>query len=567
MLARRFRAPSSVALFVSLAAPLAATPQCELLTVEESAPAFQDLFGWSVSIEGDRAAIGAIQTDVNCPTGVDCNAGSVTVVENIGGATTTQVLFASDGATMDQFGQHVSLSGDTLAVGAHFAGAGKVYMFERQGGTWIETQILTSSDGQILFHFGHSLELEGDRLLVGSMLDDHAGPQSGSAYVFEREGGVWVERSKLTASDAAAQERFGRATDLSGDTAIVGAHLDSTLAPASGAVHVYEFDDGGTPADPSDDAWPEVARLAPSASSMNGSFGLAVEVTGDTAFVGAPGELDPSGANTGAVYVYERSVDPMGAPVWTEIDRFIAPGTEAGDGFGESLASNEWRLLVGAPGDDDGGSNAGAAYSYERDPSGAWVLTAKLVPDAAGDVDLAGREMTLALAGDLALVGSPARTTSETQAGAATVFDLAGCLGTPDCVPVPNSTGAGGVLRGRGSLLAAANDLTIEASALPPFVFCLFLASRDPGFVPNLAGGPGTLCIGGQFGRYNTFVQSTGATGTATLPVDVTAIPETNVLTPAVAGDAVWFQLYHRDTIPMSAVQANLTESLRVDFR
>ncbi|MCH7638885.1 MAG: FG-GAP repeat protein, partial [Bacteroidetes bacterium] len=117
-------------------------------------------------------------------------------------------LTASDGATGDRFGISVSVSGDRALVGAYRDDdmgnqSGSAYVFVRQGdGSWLEVDKLNASDGASNDYFGHSVSLSGDRALVGAYRDDDMGNNSGSAYVFVRQGdGSWLEVDKLNASD------------------------------------------------------------------------------------------------------------------------------------------------------------------------------------------------------------------------------------------------------------------------------------------------------------------------------------------------------------------------------
>ena len=111
---------------------------------------------------------------------------------------------------------------------------------------WIATELakLTASDAAALDEFGNSVAISGDTAVVGARDDDNAGgPNAGSAYVFERNqggAGAWGEVLKLTASDAAAQDRFGWSVALSGDTAVVGAYLgDHAGGTDAGSAYVY----------------------------------------------------------------------------------------------------------------------------------------------------------------------------------------------------------------------------------------------------------------------------------------------------------------------------------------
>jgi hypothetical protein len=174
-------------------------------------------------------------------------------------------LAASDAAPSDLFGVSVSLSGDTVVVGAFVdddAGAadtGSAYVFVREGTAWTEQAKLAASDAAAGDEFGTSVSLSGETALVGAFVDDHAGgADAGSAYVFVRTGTTWTEQAKLVAPDAASEDHFGYAVSLSGETAIVGARFD-------GAGSAYVFVRNGT-------AWTAQAKLVASDAAASDEF-------------------------------------------------------------------------------------------------------------------------------------------------------------------------------------------------------------------------------------------------------------------------------------------------------
>ena len=125
-----------------------------------------DLFGSSVSISGDTALIGAWGDNAS---------GSAYVFTRSGGVWTQQAkLLASDGAMFDGFGWSVSLSGDTALIGAPFRYdngdffSGSVYVFTRSGGVWTQQAKLLPSDGAAYDRFGGSVSLIGDTALIGA---------------------------------------------------------------------------------------------------------------------------------------------------------------------------------------------------------------------------------------------------------------------------------------------------------------------------------------------------------------------------------------------------------------
>ena len=159
-------------------------------------------------------------------------------------------LTASDGAEFDEFGR-VSISGDYAVIGAYGDDdngnrSGSAYIFERDGaGNWSETQKLTASDGAGFDQFGSSVSISGDYAVIGASYDSDDGFNSGSAYIFERNGaGVWSETQKLTASDAAEFDYFG-VVSISGDYAVIGAYWDDDNGNNSGSAYVFERDGAG----------------------------------------------------------------------------------------------------------------------------------------------------------------------------------------------------------------------------------------------------------------------------------------------------------------------------------
>ena len=149
-------------------------------------------------------------------------------------------LTASDAAADDLFGSSVAVSGDTAVVGASATtpspalNAGSAYVFVRSGGAWTQQAKLTASDAAADDKFGYTVAVAGDTAVVGAASDDTlAGTEAGSAYVFVRSGGAWTQQAKLTASDAAAFDHFGWSVAVAGDTAVVGGRDDTSPSRAA----------------------------------------------------------------------------------------------------------------------------------------------------------------------------------------------------------------------------------------------------------------------------------------------------------------------------------------------
>jgi len=251
------------------------TEQAKILASDGAAG---DYFGHSVCLSSDTAIIGAYgDNDGRGPL-----SGSAYVFTRSGSTWTEQAkLLPSDGKEWDRFGDSVSINGNIALVGADWAdwdypyghAAGSVYVFTRSGSTWTQQAKLQASDGVEFAHFGKSVSLSGDTVLIGAYGDDDNGDFSGSAYVFTRTGSTWTQQAKLLASDGTGSEGFGKSVSLSGDTALIGAFEDN-----SGSAYVFTRSGGST--------WTEQAKLQASDAAANG-FGWSVSLSGDTALIGA----------------------------------------------------------------------------------------------------------------------------------------------------------------------------------------------------------------------------------------------------------------------------------------
>ncbi len=306
-----------------------------------------DLFGSSVFIDGEYGVVGAYWDDDN-----GTNSGSVYVFHNDGNGWRQETkLTAGEGG--DEFGASVSLSGDYLIVGAHQdddggSNSGSAYVLHRNGSSWTQQTKLTAGDGVAGDFFGYSVSIDGDYVIVGAHQDDDNGINSGSSYVFHRNGSSWTQEAKLTASDGAKVDNFGSSVSVSGARAIVGAHLDDDNARESGSAYVFHR---------SGSSWSEEDKLTASSSAPLDRFGASVSISGDRVIVGAH-RGDHNGTDSGAAYVFRRN-----GTSWTIETRLTPNDGSAGDLFGFSVSIGGNYSLVGAPGVE---SFTGSAYVYSQ---------------------------------------------------------------------------------------------------------------------------------------------------------------------------------------------------------
>jgi hypothetical protein len=261
--------------------------------------AWDEEFGYSVSIDGDLALIGAPH-----PAIYGTHPGSAYIFARTGTSWSQQAkLTASDGEDEDLFGYSVSLDGDYALVGAvldnnaNGGDVGAAYVFKRSGSTWTEQAKLIAGDGMSGDQFGNTLSLCGDSALIGAHFDTHGGGiYRGSAYVFTRSGSIWTQQAKLTASDGMESDNFGRSVFLSGDRALVGAPNDWHVTMGEGSAYVFTR---------SGSTWTEQDKLIASDAGSDDNFGFSVTLYGDTALVGAHMDDHAAGTNAGAAYAFE----------------------------------------------------------------------------------------------------------------------------------------------------------------------------------------------------------------------------------------------------------------------
>jgi hypothetical protein len=276
----------------------------------------------------------------------------------------------------------VALSDATAIVVAEEHGA---YLFEA-GAEWTRTEVLTPNDRDDFGGYNVSAALAGDVALVGG---PSAGPEpdTGTIYLFDRGDDGWIQRYRFRPDDNEDRDEFGRAVAFDSDRVIVGdVHSPTMEVSWIGGAYVFEREGTG---------WTQAAALGTDAQDL---FGTSVAVDGDTALVGAP-YAEPDEEKTGAVYVYER-VDST----WQR-QGVLAPATATVDShFGQSVALDGGIAVVGDPGGQGG---RGSAFVFKQTDS-KWVQQARVnAPDGADSGEEAEFGRSVAVMGEIAVVGAP----------------------------------------------------------------------------------------------------------------------------------------------------------------
>jgi hypothetical protein len=264
---------------------------------------YGDQFGSAVAADGDRVVVGA-----HFDKGPDGRASGAAYVftRSAGGWTQETKLTLDDDATAFHFGETVALDGDTVLVGAPVsddygpdgAVGGSVFVFTASGGQWAQQATLTADDSRQYDSFAWSMSISGDTVLVGAPGDEHPnGYDAGSAYVFTRTDGRWTRQAKLVPDDGDTEDLFGWSVSLSGDAAVVGAPGDEhPNGHEAGSAYTFERSNG---------QWVQQSKLAASDGREEGYFGQTVAIDGEGVVIGAARDERAGGIGSETVYVFE----------------------------------------------------------------------------------------------------------------------------------------------------------------------------------------------------------------------------------------------------------------------
>lgn len=331
---------------------------------------------------------------------------------------------ASNAEAHDRFGASVSISGDTLVVGAHgessnqititngvtanssndVNASGAVYVYKRSDDKWVQQAYIKASNANSNDAFGWSVALSGDLLAVGAYAEssgqqtitngsgasaDNSQTDSGAVYVFERSATQWAQTAYVKASNSDAGDYFGSSVSLEGDLLAVASFKEASnlttitngtgnastdnSVPDSGAVYLYRR---------VNKVWRQEAYLKSANADSGDQFGTSIALSGNTLVVGAPGEssnqttitngvgvsADNSVVSSGAVYVYQKS----GAN-WQQ-QAYIKPtNSQQAQYFGASVSVVGDTLAVGA---------SGEASSYSGEPTKGSITFNHLSPQS-----------------------------------------------------------------------------------------------------------------------------------------------------------------------------------------
>jgi len=454
--------------------PITIDPIAQQAYLKASNTGVDDAFGWSSALSGDTLVVGAPFEDSDA-RGVNgnqagnsaLNSGAAYVYVRTNGVWTQQAYLkasntdTTSGFSADAFGLSVAIHGDTIAIGApgecsgatgvngdqvnnNASSSGAVYVFVRTGVTWSQQAYLKPSNTAQFQNFGHAVSISGDTIVVGAPYEDSnatgvngnqnniASLDSGAAYVFVRNGGIWTQQAYLKASNTGAFDHFGEDVSISGDTIAIGAPLEDSGAigintdqfredaQESGAVYVFVRNAN---------QWSQQAYIKPSNTGAGDQFAYRVSLASNTLVAGAPNEdSSATGVNgnqndnglsdSGAAYVFLRT-----GSVWSQQAYLKASVPGVMDYFGGAVALSAGTIVIGAEDEDSGATGvdgnahdnsvtgAGAAYVFLRNGA-LWTQQAYLKASNTGVDDEFG--WSVAVSGDTVAVAAVGEASSAT---------------------------------------------------------------------------------------------------------------------------------------------------------
>ncbi len=390
----------------------------EIQTLISSDIAEEDFFGNAVAITDNYMMIGAGYDDDN-----GSRSGSVYVYEKLDNQwEQTAKLIASDGSENDFFGYTITMNDEWAFISSVGADtyAGKVYVFHNISGVWQEESILTASDATEYDFFGYAMDNSGEYVVIGAYGNDDAATESGAIYLFRWVDGSWIEHQKLTAEDAAANDKFGISVAMNNSFVVVGAPENANEGVKTGSVYLFHN---------AMDDWIPFDKLTAEDAALGDHFGSSVAIDDYYFVVGA--EYKNEGETwSGAAYVYQDYGDN-----WEQTAKLTPTDPALYQYFGHSADVFQNHILIGGKGETSFSQDQkGVAYMFNyTSENNTWNTLAKIQPQEYEASDFFGR--SVCMSSNAILIGAHASDVNYEDAGIAYVFDAI----APTITQQPNS--------------------------------------------------------------------------------------------------------------------------------
>ena len=481
------------AVYVFTRNPLAASdPWTEQQKLTPSDEAAGDRFGSAVFLEGNTLVGGAPRKDA----GTSNATGAAYVFTRDPDSDTDpwsqqQKLTALDASAQDQFGSSVSLSGNTIVVGAPLDNlgtifdAGSLYVFKRDqtvsANPWTQVQKLTASNAGADDRLGSSVSVDANTILAGAPREDIGGfIESGAAYVFTRQSASsnFSQQQILRAVFPGSDSQFGTSVFVDGAAALIGAPLERFLASTdAGAAYFFARD-------ALSGSWRQQQRLTGSSPEALAEFGAAVGLDAATAVIGSAKRNQGLSTFAGAAFVFD--MESLDDEIFQETDRLTAVNAAANDGFASAVGLSGDNTLIGIPVADPGGDvDAGEVSAFERDPdTQVFDDESTLTSNDKAAADNFGS--ALAVDTDIGVIGAPNSDIGPSaEAGSAYVFNRNSTTGDWDQAVKLTADDDVTAADNFGAAVAIDADIILVGDPFhnpntAPAAGAAFLFSRDP---------------------------------------------------------------------------------------
>ncbi|RYD64086.1 MAG: hypothetical protein EOP83_10600, partial [Verrucomicrobiaceae bacterium] len=388
-----------------------ATTGALLQRLDNPSPFKESLFGWSVAVSGSLVAVGVPEDNT-----IESDAG-VVYIYNLASSTPSVPSFIIPNPSPvenDNFGWSLAMSGSRLVVGAPRAtsNAGRAYVYDLASGTPTTPVVQINNPTAGTTNFGSAVAIDGTQVAASALQTATGTGDTCRVHVFDVSLPTpTVPLLSVADPTPASNDQFGYAVAILGNKVSVTAPLHDNGFNNSGEAYVYDLL-SGTPTIP-------VHTLANPTPALEDNFGCSVTMAGTRVVVGGAKD-DQGGEDSGVAFIYDLNSGTPAIPVLT----LGNPGAPAGDEFGHSVSLFGNRLLVSAPDDDIGiALDVGSTYLFDLSsgtPSTPIFTFSDVSPSSHEEFGY-----SVAISGNIAVVGSQKDDRIASNAGSVSIFNLA----------------------------------------------------------------------------------------------------------------------------------------------